>query len=101
MWKLTITDQIHFPIVASVESDTNAPTKPRAFGVSVDLGKLRPPVRGTSSSTGMPIREGIVNEKREVFSRPPDNPVIGDETMIGRRFESSDVMESSAWCAAA
>ena len=42
----------------------------------------------------MQIREGIVNEKREVFSRPPDNFVIGDEAMIERRFESSDVMET-------
>ena len=64
------------------------------LGVSVDLGNLRPPVRGASSSTGMPIREGIVNEKREVFSRPPDNFVIGDETMIERGFESSNVMET-------
>ena len=46
------------------------------------------------SSIGMPISEGIVDEKREVFSRPLDKFVIGDETMIERRFESSDVMET-------
>ena len=42
----------------------------------------------------MPIREGIVNETREVFSKPPDNFVIGDGTMVERRFEGSDVMET-------
>ena len=47
------------------------------------------------SFSGMPIREGSVNEKREVlFQTPPDNFVIGDETMIERRFESSDVIET-------
>ena len=85
---------IILPIVEGVETDTNAPAKQRALGVSVDLGNLRPPFRGGPSSSGMPIREGIVNEKREVFSNPPDKFVIGDETMIERRFASSGVMET-------
>ena len=85
---------ISLSTVEGVETDTHAPTKQRAFGVSVDLGNLRPPFRGGPSSSGMPIREGIVNEKREVFSKPLDYFVLGDETLIERRFESSDVMET-------
>ena len=46
---------INLPTMEGVESDANAPTKQRAFVVSVDLGNLRPPSRGDSSST-MPIR---------------------------------------------
>ena len=75
---------IHLPIAEGVESDTHAPTKQRAFGVSVDLGNIRPPVRGGPSSSSMLVREGIVNKKREVFAKPPDNVVIGDEIMIER-----------------
>ena len=89
------TDDYRFlPIAEDAEYYTEAPSKPKPLGVSFDLGNLQPPVSGSSSSTGMPIRQGIVNEKREVLSRHPDNFVIGDETLIERRFESSDVMET-------
>ena len=66
-------DEVHVPIDEDIETDTNAhvQAKQRPLGVSVDLGNLRPPSKGSSSST-MPIRKGIVDENRQAFSKPPD-----------------------------